>query len=511
MWLFYLLALIVLAAAYGAYLAIAVPVTVAAAVVVYGAGMPIAYLAGLGRVLVTRPPELAAPKRSPRLAAEPDPALLQYFYGPAVTDAEHAIRVAYANCQMLWNYGVRKGRRCFIGDKASLTVTVPLGISGAVGMAIGTVIGTVATAGCALSHLLVVGISAVSARAAGKALRGVDSALLRVKNIRMVCPACFERVPYPAYACPGPRCTRRHRDVRPGPFGVLRRRCHCGTAMNTLLLFGSSRMVAYCPHKGCGHSLEHRPGEAPEIVLPFFGAAGAGKTRLLFSMVTQLRLWADTEQLTAEFGDSTTSRELNVADYVLRSGSMTVKTPVGLPRAHVIRLSSNKRTWILHMFDAAGERFYRTDRTQELRYFSKARTFILVIDPLSVEAFWERLPAARQAELELARSTAPSPDLAYQQTHQEIEAMGVQLKKVRLAVVFSRADLIDTPSGDVAEWAGSQLGLGNLVRSVRQNFKETCFLHTAAVMADGAVHESVAALMRWVLAPEGPQLPGATS
>jgi hypothetical protein len=161
------------------------------------------------------------------------------------------------------------------------------------------------------------------------------------------------------------------------------------------------------------------------------------------------------------------------------------------------------------MFDAAGERFYHSDRTQELVYLGQARTFILVIDPLSVEAFWARLPPGRRAELGPARSTAPSPELAYQQTHQEIEAMGVPLQKTRLAVVFSRADLIGTPEGDVAQWARCELGLGNLIRSAHHSFKETCFFHTAAVMnADGAMDESVAALMRWVLAGDGVALPG---
>ena len=60
--------------------------------------------------------------------------------------------------------------------------------------------------------------------------------------------------------------------------------------MRTLLLFGSAGMNAFCPR--CGTSLEHRPGKAPETVLPFFGAVGAGKTRLLFSMVAQLQLWS---------------------------------------------------------------------------------------------------------------------------------------------------------------------------------------------------------------------------
>jgi hypothetical protein len=540
----YVLVFIVIAALYLGYLALAVPIAAIFAFVVYGLGMPTAYFVGLWRVLVIRPPWLSSPKRLPKIPAGADPATLEYFYGPALTDADHAMRVAYGNCHSLWQRGARAVVSSF--GRQEVILTGPLGVGGAVGMAAGTAVGTVAAAGCALVHLLAVGISAASVRAAGTVLRFVDSAVLRIKNIRMVCPKCYERVPYPSYECPGRACARRHHDVRPGRFGIVRRRCQCGTRMKTLLLFGSAQMDAYCPH--CGTSLEHRPGKAPEIVLPFFGAAGAGKTRLLFSMVAQLRLWSEEagrrldgsdhetaaersgqkqadikkradikraevkrageERFVAELADTATVGKLENASKWLSPGNATDKTPPELPRAYVVRLTTNHDAWLLHLFDAAGEFFYTPERTQELRYFSQARTFILVIDPLSVESFWDRLLPDQQAELKAVRSAAPAPDLAYQQAHQEIEAMGVQLSKAHLAVVFSRADLIDTPDDDVATWATDELGLGNLVRSARLNFKEACFFHTAAVIADGAMHKSVPELIRWVLARNGVHLPG---
>jgi hypothetical protein len=281
--------------------------------------------------------------------------------------------------------------------------------------------------------------------------------------------------------------------------------------MKTLLLFGSAQMDAFCPH--CGKSLEHRPGKTAEIVLPFFGAIGAGKTRLLFSMVTQLLLWSQEaapgrERFVAELADTATTGKLADADKWLSQDSATGKTPAELPRAYLIRMTAGHDRRLLHMFDAAGEFFHTPGRTQELRYLNKAQTFILVIDPLSVEAFWDRLLPEQQAELKAVRSAAPSPELAYQQAHQEIEAMGVRLKKARLAVAFSRADLIGTPEDDVAAWATDELGLGNLVRSVRLNFREACFFHTAAVMADGVMNTSIPALLRWVLARNGINPPG---
>ena len=501
---------IVFALLYVIYLAIAVPVSAAVAAAGYAVGMPVAYLAGLGQVLAVRPPSLGSPVRRPGRPEGADPAVLQYFYGPAIADADHAVRTAYESCRRFWEFGVAAIQSSFELDRNPLLLG-PWGAGGAIGMAVGTAAGAVLAAGCAVVHLVVVGVSAAAVRVTGTALRTADSALLRLKNIRIVCPDCYRRVFYPGYVCPRPGCGNRHRDVRPGRFGIFRRRCQCGEPMSTLLLLGSARMTAFCPYADCGGSLEHRPGEAPEIVLPFFGARGAGKTRLMFSMVTQLEVWTKEGRLKAEFGDAATSTELGEAGEVLRRGRATTITPVQDPRANVIRLVARKSIRILHLFDTAGERFYQSDRTQPLRYLGQARTFILVIDPLSVDAFWDRLPADRQAELAPLRSEAPSAELAYQQTYQQIEAMGVRLRTARLAVVFSRADLTGMPEGDVAGWASGELGLGNLVRSVRQNFREASFVNTAAVMAeDGAVHPSVAALMRWMLARDRVKLPKGT-
>jgi hypothetical protein len=496
------------AALYLGYVACAVPIAAAIAFAAYGVGLPVAYFIGLWRVLVSRPAWLPAPKRLPKIPAGADPAVLQYFYGPALTDADHAVRVAYTTCRDLWRRGARRVSS-FRGEGR------PLGSSRGgrrSGDGRGARVRCRAAIGCAIIHLLAVGISAAVVRAAGTTLRAVDSAVLRGKNIRMVCPNtnCYERVRYPSYECPGRACSRRHRDVRPGPFGILRRHCECGTRMKTLLLFGSAQMDAFCPH---GKSLEHRPGKTAEIVLPFFGAIGAGKTRLLFSMVTQLLLWSQEaapgrERFVAELADTATTGKLADADKWLSQDSATGKTPAELPRAYLIRMTAGHDRRLLHMFDAAGEFFHTPGRTQELRYLNKAQTFILVIDPLSVEAFWDRLLPEQQAELKAVRSAAPSPELAYQQAHQEIEAMGVRLKKARLAVAFSRADLIGTPGDDVAAWATDELGLGNLVRSVRLNFREACFFHTAAVMTDDVMHASIPALLRWVLARNSINPPG---
>ena len=97
----YIFLFIVIAVLYLGYLACVIPIAAFAAFVAYGVGLPVAYFIGLWRVLVSRPSWLPNPKRPPKIPAGADPAVLQYFYGPALTDADHAVRVAYATCREL--------------------------------------------------------------------------------------------------------------------------------------------------------------------------------------------------------------------------------------------------------------------------------------------------------------------------------------------------------------------------------------------------------------------------
>lgn len=512
MWLVYVVLFILGAAAavavlglYLSYAAASGLLAAGAAIVAYGVGLPAVYLATLGDVLGRRPAGLAPPETWPEPPDGADPAVLQYFYGPARADARHAMTVAYQRSRDWWGRGTAVVR--WAVRDGLLPLTVPAALGGAAGMALGAVAGTLLTAGCALVYLLAVAFGTAGTRAAGAALRGADSALLSIKNIRILCPYCGHRVPYPGYVCPGPDCDRRHRDVRPGRFGITRRYCDCGQPVKTLLLFGSARMMAFCPY--CDQLWEHGPGEVPEIVLALFGAGGAGKTRLLSAMVTQLMDWATAQpQFTAEAADTSTDKSLQTARQVLISGSDPRPTPVQLPRSLVIRAGSGRIKRILHLFDAAGEQWEDLAHTDELRYLSEARTFILVIDPRPIIAFWRRAPGSAPAG-----PASRSPDDVYTRTYQRIEEMGVPLGEARLAVVFSHADQIDRPQGDVAAWARRELGLGNLVTSAMHNFKETGFFCTAAVAgpkcaAEKSVDRSIARLVRWVLANSRLTFPG---
>jgi Double-GTPase 2 len=491
------------------YLSFVLPLVAFLAFMAYTIVIPGCYVVGLFRVLALRPPSLPPPRWFPRRPADGEPAELSYFYGPAFAEVEHVATVAYGIGRETVTWGTRQANRAFKDGYQVTTavrmITVPLAIGGVVGMFAGAVFGAVLFAGVALIHVAVAAIVFGVMRVSGLVLRLTDSGMLRVKNIKMTCPHCYERVSYPAYQCPDDHCDNVHHDIRPSKYGIIRRRCLCGTQLPTLLLLGSARLRAYCPYPHCGRPLEHRPGEAREVVLPFFGAAGAGKTRLMYGIVTLLK---SAKGLHAEFADSATEVELAEIKPLLAPGRKPVKTPRTPPHGQTLRLRSGNRTRLLQLYDSAGENFYQTETTEALGYLDKARTYVLVLDPLSIDHLWRSLSPERQAELAQARSDAPS-SLAYETTTQEIEAKGQRLKKARLAVVFSRSDLLEDPSEQQVDvWAEQTLGLGNLVRSVRKQFGEVGFFRTASVLtSQDELHPSLARLTRWLLNDDGFVLP----
>ena len=133
---------------------------------------------------------------------------------PAPIDADHAVRVGYGTCRDLW----RRGAKAVVSSFAARRSSSPA-----------------RSAWVARS-----GWRRGPHRHRGRPLRPRPSAHGRRirrfrprvrggarrlgqrsdQDIRMVCPHCYERVPYPAYACPGPACARRHQDIRPGRFGT---------------------------------------------------------------------------------------------------------------------------------------------------------------------------------------------------------------------------------------------------------------------------------------------------
>ena len=108
------------------------------------------------------------------------------------------------------------------------------------------------------------------------------------------------------------------------------------------------------------------------------------------------------------------------------------------------------------------------------------------------------MSSALHAELAGERPNTPSRGIAYVKTLEQIKAMGVDSREARLAVVFTTGDLVNSSDRKVVRWARRELGLSDLVSSVRRDFKDSRFF-----CADTEKPGHGVSLLRWLLIADG--------
>lgn len=481
------------------------------------------YFNVLGQVMVVKYSPIPAPIRYPPRVASPDgdePAYRQYLFGQAMRDLRHVLSNASERCENVGrSVALRINELCFNPEYDGLVkpFTWPAGILAWAGLSIGIIGAGLVVCTVVAIHIAVVGVLQGIAWTLIAVLRLVDTVLLRTKRIRISCPnpGCFKRVAYPSYNCPNAACRLRQGDVRPGRYGILHRICACETQMPTLILLGSHTLEAFCP--ACTEPLVSGAGTAPEIILPVFGATAAGKTRLMGAMTMALNQIADHRGAVVSAADSETERAYTQLKSVLVRGEDTPPTRIILSRAYSFYVApATGPKWLFRVFDAAGERFDTSERLQELQYLAIARSFIFVIDLLSVNTFWDSLNKSERDRLAGFRSVFRQPDFVFQQALENIQAMGGTMKHARLAVVISKADIVaavsvlngtTTDHDSLKSLLADRLGLANMIRLMEHNFAAIGFFFTSAIVdRSGAVDLSIESLTNWLLSGEGFQL-----
>lgn len=430
-----------------------------------------------------------------------DPAPPHYLYGPALADLAQTIREGGDRpYQAFLSFQTKIRQEFFYEGQWAFGAYLWLGL------VLGAFLSVLTVALLALCQFLCWSVLAGAAYGIIQALRGLDTLNLWVRGIRMFCSStCHRRVFFPVYACPN--CRRRHHDMRPGRYGVLTRVCVCGVRMPTLLLFGASQLTAFCPR--CGDEMGDRAGTAPEFILPVLGATTSGKTRLMLAIVRSLH---ERYGLTTEFADDVSRSIYAQHASVLREGIDTWKTPpIGETplRAYRLHLTADRGgRRLMHLFDPPGEIVETLENMQAQSYLKVARTFVLVLDPLTIDAVWWSFDEARRDELAHYRSSLDA-DHVFAQVLQSLGALGIRPDRTRLFVALTKHDLVRglVPDGDsdaVAAWLESpEIGLDNMVRSMRHAFADVRFFQTSAWIEEGMVNTNIVSLTSSILAREG--------
>jgi len=489
------------AAAVGALIALAVFVTT--------------LVRGFGRTSVVIDPTAVRAARvrrhpTPVGGFEPDLAWPIYFWRQVHADRAQVARLAQACFQVLlqaWIGTFLRGRH---GDVRRWWIVLPVPV---LTLAVVVSAGLLLVVGNLLFALLVWGSTAVALAGVGLAVGGQRLAEFswdRIRGADASCPKCYHVSDRPAYRCPG--CSALHRDIRPGLLGIFARRCDCGALLPTTVVRAAWRLTAVCQR--CQEPLRLGAAAVRDVRIPIFGDVSAGKTRYLYAALDSLIVEGRRAGLAIDFPDEESRVQGERALALIRSGRDTDKTSEALPRALSCRIGRGPTGALLHLFDAAGERFRSAVGHDELSFLATAHGLVYVIDPFAVGMVRDRLRGNPGAEPNLARAAGGDPESAYGEVVSRLRGGGIKPQSQRLAVIVSRADLlaglaVELPSGSdqVAEWL-YEMGLHNLVLAAKQEFAEVRYYAVASLTTSGTTPSNDPGVaLRWLLSSRGVRLP----
>jgi hypothetical protein len=372
----------------------------------------------------------------------------------------------------------------------------------------------------ALSHLLVIRLIWAALFVAALYLRFIEGFSMRWRGVTMDCPHpdCYQQFRLPHYRCP--TCGARHEQLVPGSYGVLKRRCQCGTLLPTSEVNGRERLRAFCPH--CGRELPPGGRDMRHVHLPMIGGRAVGKS----TMVTRIVMALD--DLSHETGyelifPGAEDRQRFVAERAeLEAGRDLHPTATLSPRAFLVVLKhAHETNTLVYLYDAAGEVYQQADdERRRQNYLHHADGFLFLIDPFSMTSVRTAYAANlhHHPSIEQRTSHEPPQDV-YDRFITTIRGAGSYAR--RISVIVTKADLFDihqqfqmeagTPmhqSSAVRQWLIDN-GEANLVLGLEKDFPHVAYFASAldrgkgtGMAQDTAAPRQVLQPVDWILEPE---------
>lgn len=373
---------------------------------------------------------------------EQQPARLAYFHAEAIPDLGMAIRLCVE-----FLYGVI--RRIAVKVYGATTsgaqgcLIWPVAISLGVGLAAPAVIGLIALAVLIVMHSLAVALMWLLAMFLSAFLFCAERAVILARAGYAKCPhaRCHAKVPLPVFECP--ECGEKHDHLVPGKFGLFVRHCSCGKGvLPTLFWWGKSRLTALCPE--CGKTMEHQLFGG-SVHLPIVGAPSVGKTMFLTANAWMLAEGKVPGVESSMIGQREQERYELRAKPAFEAGREPKKTRG--PQQDAFLMSVRRGVGLpisLYMYDPAGEAFEDAGELRQHRFYRYFDGMALLVDPLSLRTYVERLPAGGAA-VTAAKGSLADPTAILDRVKSVLEEQSnLQRHRKfgrRIAVVLTKADL----------------------------------------------------------------------
>lgn len=439
---------------------------------------------------------------------EPDPAWPFYPFRQARADLTRVRADLTRRYRTIWRWPIDAFLRGRHGSRFLWWLFFPIPLVTLSWLFSATLAGAVCYALFAAVTGLCLAVATAVAGIVTSAARSVEDLRRRRLQMEASCPKCFHVTPWAAYRCPS--CSARHRDIRPGRLGLIRRRCACGTRIPTMAWRAAWHLQAVCQR--CSEPLPRGTGALRDIRIVIFGDTSAGKTRFLYASLNSLLSTKDQPSLPVEFPDQAARDQIGQGLDLIRSGQDTMKTSTTLPTALTVRLGTGHRAAFGHLFDTAGEHYQDAQMHDALGFLHYGHGFVYVLDPFAIKWVRDRLAGHNAEAIRLARTAAGDPETAYVQVVTRLRDGGVVSSGQRLAVIISKADLLrasglDIPadSSAIAAWL-TKAGAHNLVLSAGREFAEVRYFTVASQETGSDRRDDPGAPLRWLLRSYGARL-----
>lgn len=338
-----------------------------------------------------------------------DVAAKSYFFGPAINDTWTIIKSAFQ-----YNFKtLPKFNQSNIG-----ILRVTLNIWAAVEIFIIATFGSIATLVLSLFFLVVFLVIEVPALILAGISLFFENLYYLSHRITYRCPSCKRKYNIPRYVCPNPNCGIVHKRLRPGLFGIRKRRCVCGRVILPLrarargavydMYIPDLPMVGQSKHR---QRLEYRdiPGKCPLCGIDYtagltkptsialIGGASAGKTtfKVAFSYVF-LDEAAVTAGLDYSFPDKQSEDEYEKSIRYFKGLDIIPATNRGAQTdistfSFALENKGFTASRMIHIYDMPGEVFETGDAKEGWRNYQFTEGMVFLIDPYSMPEIKSRL------------------------------------------------------------------------------------------------------------------------
>lgn len=343
--------------------------------------------------------------------------------------------------------------------------------------------------------------------------RWYDHLLRRRRKATLRCAKCYRVTTTPSYRCANTSCATIHHDVRPGPLGIVHRRCGCGVSIPATVGGAAKALTGVCPF--CMEDVPKGSGTRRVLPIPVIGAVGAGKTQFLSSGVVELQ--SRVESLSGSLTPISPLAEtfVKAASAAVSSGQRVAKTPwEDQPEGVPLVLDLQGRQLEVQLMDAAGENFVDWERSQGLGYIDTADVLLFILDPLALPPVTEQLRVANKGGV--VPIAQGDPEDAYASVVDRLRAEDVRLGAKSLAIVLTKLDVLQTLPGvgsldpsdgsTIKSWLRSN-GAGGLVRRVDQDFRRVEYFAVDSYgTRDGRDPLHPVRVLDWALTTTDPRL-----